>query len=290
LATKRSRAAGEKREVATSQPQDITTSLVVTREPPDGMFVRSSLKRQEPIFATLVLQGTGVADISEYGFVKVDEVVDDQSKPLKLLKPIETSKFRQQLEEQFVELDRMFLDQPDELTIDLILEKPSDDAKSLSLTGSLQIKRQQSVSVTNILEHLGKPLSAPGLDRVGQLVVSAAKPEDAENPENALVIEFAGDPDRIQELVLLRGDGTQFSRGGMSSESRRARAVLWGGERVPQDAKLQIVLAGEPKTDTVRVQFTNVPIHDRAPDSPTATPRFGDGAFQGDVEETSSEP
>jgi hypothetical protein len=160
-----------------------------------------------------------------------------------------------------VELDHFFLDDPDTLAIPMIFEKPSEGASQLSLTGSLQIKTRPSVVVNDVLAHIGRLLTAPGLDALGRFKVAKAGPDDAEDPDTALVIEFVGDLERIREMSLVRSDGSAVSDGQMSNWSeRQARVVLFCSENIPKDAKLRIVPAGDPQVAAIPLRLHDIPI------------------------------
>jgi hypothetical protein len=217
---------------------------------------------------TLKLQGKGLADIVEYGMVTIDRIVDDKGKALRLLKPIESERFNHALEDEFVELDHFFLDEPNTLAIPMILEKPSEGATTLSLTGSLQVKSYPSILVADVLVQIGRPLATPGLDKLGRFKVAKPGPADAEDPGKALVIEFAGDLDNIADMSVVRGDGSKVSDSQMSNWSdRQARVVLFCSENIPQDAMLRIVPAVAPQVDTISLRLDDIPIRAETDDA-----------------------
>ena len=142
------------------------------------------------MFATLKMQGEAIVNATMYGKFRFSAIKDDKGKTLKLLKPLE-GKLNEKLETTLVELDHFFLERPDLLTLYLILEKPSASAQHFPSTDRFN-SGQQTITIDNVMAQLSKPLSAPGLDKIGKFTASLPQPGEAD-VEGALAIDFIGD-------------------------------------------------------------------------------------------------
>lgn len=246
----------------------VQISASISKEAPFGVIVFGEIERQNPVFVTLQIRGQAVADAVKYGQFRFDSIKDDRGKTLKLLKPLE-GQFNAKLQEEMVDLDHFFLDRPNELKLHLILQQPSKDAKQISITGSFQLDVGQSITIDNVMSNLDKPLTAPGLDKIGRVSVSLARRGESD-VAGALAIDFSGDRTKIDDVELLSGDGEKISTGGTGSGSRQqARYIRWTGEKLPKDTKLRIVLKGKPKQTAIPIKLASVALNGK-PASPPA--------------------
>lgn len=268
--TSASRNLPQKAGEASTSSLALRISATVSMEAPFGVIVFGEVERQNPIFVTLRIQGPTVADAVKYGQFRFESIKDDRGQALKLLKPLEGT-FNAKLQEEMVELDHFFLDRPDELKLHLILEKPSRDAKEISIAGSFQLVVGQSIVIDNVLAKLGKPLSAPGLDQVGTVSASLPRPDESD-VAGALAIDFRGDRAKIDDIELLDGDGQKISTGGTGSGSRQqARYIRWTGEKLPTDTKLRIALKKKPESVAVPITLSQVAIDGKPTSAPNPT-------------------
>ena len=246
----------------------VQISATVSKEAPFGVIVFGDVERQDPIFVTLRIQGQAIVDAVRYGRFRFDSIKDDRGKTLKLLKPLE-GQFGTRLEDEIVELKHFFLDRPDELKLHLVLQQPSNDARQISITGACQLDVGQAITIGNVMSNLGKPLSAPGLDKFGRISVSLPRRGESD-VAGALAIDFSGERTRIDDIELLSGDGQKISTGGTGSGSRQqARYIRWTGEELPKDTKLRIVLKGEPKRTVIPIEMARIDLNGKPATSPT---------------------
>lgn len=238
---------------------DIQISATISKEAPFGVIVIGDVETQNPIFVTLRIRGQAVIDAVKYGQFQFNSIKDDRGKTLKLLKPLEGN-FNAKLDKEMVELDHFFLDRPDQLKLHLILQPPSKDAQNLTISGTFQLDVGHSITIDNVMSNLGKPLVAPGLDKIGKFSASLPRRGEAD-VAGALAIDFSGDRTRIDDVELLNGDGQKISTGGTGSGSRQtARYIRWTGEQLPKDTKLRIVLKGEPKRKVFQIELDDIQI------------------------------
>ena len=254
-----SRKAAKPASQTTKMPANLKLSAKLSKRAPDGVIVFSNVERQRPIFATLEFHGSFVANAVRYGRFQFNRLADDQGKMLKLLKPI-SGQFNENLQTEMAEVKHFFLERPDLLHVQLTLEKPSADARQLTIEGSAQFDVRAAITIDNVLAQLKEPLAAPGLEKIGRLTASRPRPGEAE-PGEALAIDLIGDRTKVDDVELLDGEGQTISTGGTGMGSRRqARIIRWTGHPLPRDTKLRIILAGEPQRVTVPIKFSALAI------------------------------
>lgn len=243
---------------STSQFAGLKMTATVSREVPFGLFLFPDMERQNPIFLSVKIQGPGVVNSTQYGHFQF-QIQTDDGQQLNLLKPLE-GKFNENLQQGLAELDHFFLDQPDTLTLHLVVQNPPKNATAMALKGSFRLVIRETITVDQVLQKLNRPLAEAGLRQVGRFVPSRPRPSES-SVSGALAIDFTGNRQLIDDIELLDGKGNKISTGGTGGGSaRQARYIRWTGEDLTPDTKLRILLNTEPKTVNVPLEFAELPL------------------------------
>jgi hypothetical protein len=207
----------------------------------------------EPLFATLLLDGKPIAEASRVGFLQIDAARDDKGKQLALFK---AKRDNLDVDGDFVDLTGGMLmkDAQRPMEIDLMLERPSDGAKSLALLeGSLKLVtggRPEEVLIRDIKN------IEPETAIENQTLKSAGVTLRLSFPVTGNTVSLAAQGP-IWSMDLVDGKGKKVDAqwaSGMGEFQFQSEPPL------PADVGLQLVVLTGQKPETVPFKFEGVPL------------------------------